>query len=41
MNDGSLQLGRYLTGQDNMLFGTIIQGLFAAVIKSLREEMTP
>jgi len=41
MNEGSLQLGRCLTGQDSMLFGTIIQGLFAAVIKSLREEMTP
>ena len=41
MNEGSLQLGRYLAGQDSMLFGTIVQGLFAAVIKSLREEMTP
>ncbi|MGP8267300.1 MAG: hypothetical protein ACLQOQ_15180 [Beijerinckiaceae bacterium] len=41
MNEGSLQLGRYLTGQDSMLFGTIVQGLLAGVIKSLREEMTP
>jgi hypothetical protein len=41
MNEGSLQLGRYLTGQDSVLFGTIVQGLFAAVINSLREEMTP
>jgi hypothetical protein len=42
INEGSLQLGRYLTGQDSMmLFGTIVQGLVAGVIKSLREEMAP
>jgi len=37
----SITTSDYLTERHLMLFGTIVQGLLAGVIKSLREEMTP
>lgn len=40
MNEGSMQLGRYLTGRDSMLFGTVVSSQVAIVIPTLREELT-